>query len=173
MVVGPDVILAQGMATAGTLDVTMDSLTNGGHRWHGDEHRWHCTTWAVEALLRAASWHQVTRVGIAGRAQHLARGRPRSAVAVRSERQAMNPDFLNIDFGAFTWADNEDPPAGAGKPCIRVPCPSFVEGSIVHDDTFVPTLEDCRQAGGPWAGPEGRFYVERDGRVVLLRAEDV
>jgi predicted SAM-dependent methyltransferase len=65
MVVGPDVILAQGMATAGTLDVTMESLTNGGHRWHGDEHRWHCTTWAVEALLRAAGWSQVTRVGIA------------------------------------------------------------------------------------------------------------
>jgi hypothetical protein len=65
MVVGPDVIVAQGMATAGTLDVTMDSLTNGGHRWPGDEHRWHCTTWAIEALLRAASWHRVTRVGIA------------------------------------------------------------------------------------------------------------
>jgi predicted SAM-dependent methyltransferase len=64
MVVGPDVIVAQGMATAGTLDVTMDSLTNGGHRWHGDEHRWHCTTWAVEALLRAAGWREVTRVGI-------------------------------------------------------------------------------------------------------------
>lgn len=65
MVVGPDVILAQGMATAGTLDVTMDSLTNGGHRWHGDEHRWHCTTWGVEALLRAAGWRDVIRVGIA------------------------------------------------------------------------------------------------------------
>lgn len=64
MVVGPDVIVAQGMATAGTLDVTMESLTNGGHRWHGDEHRWHCTTWAVEALLRATGWSEVTRVGI-------------------------------------------------------------------------------------------------------------
>lgn len=65
MVVGPDIILAQGMAVAGTLDVTMDSLTNGGHRWHGDEHRWHCTTWAVEALLRTTGWSEVTRVGIA------------------------------------------------------------------------------------------------------------
>jgi hypothetical protein len=65
MVVGPDVVLAQGMATAGTLDVTMESLTNGGHRWHGDEHRWHCTTWAVEALLRVSGWSEVTRVGIA------------------------------------------------------------------------------------------------------------
>jgi predicted SAM-dependent methyltransferase len=65
MVVGPDVVVAQGMAIAGTLDVTMDSLTNGGHRWPGDEHRWHCTTWAVEALLRVSGWSEVTRVGIA------------------------------------------------------------------------------------------------------------
>ena len=64
MVVGPDVIVAQGMATAGTLDVTMDSLTNGGHRWPGDEHRWHCTTWAVEALLRATGWGNLTRYAI-------------------------------------------------------------------------------------------------------------
>lgn len=64
MVVGPDIILAEGLAAAGTLDVTMDSLTNGGHRWHGDEHRWHCTTWAVEALLRVTCWSEVQRVGI-------------------------------------------------------------------------------------------------------------
>jgi len=65
MVVGPDVILAQGMATAGTLDVTMESLTNGGHRWPGDEHRWHCTVWAVSALLKAAGWRNVSRLPIA------------------------------------------------------------------------------------------------------------
>lgn len=64
MVVGPDVLLAQGMAVAGTLDVTMESLTDGGHRWHGDEHKWHCTTWAVEKLLQVSGWQQVTRVGI-------------------------------------------------------------------------------------------------------------
>lgn len=65
MVVGPDIILAQGMEAAGTLDVSIDSLKNGGHRWPGDEHRWHCTTWAVEALLRATGWSEITRVGIA------------------------------------------------------------------------------------------------------------
>lgn len=65
MVVGPDLILAQGMAAAGTLDVTIDSLTNGGHRWHGDEHRWHCTQWAVAALLTAAGWRRVKRMAIA------------------------------------------------------------------------------------------------------------
>jgi hypothetical protein len=60
MVVGPDIILAEGLAVAGTLDVTMDSLINGGHRWHGDEHRWHCTTWAVESLLRVTGWRDVS-----------------------------------------------------------------------------------------------------------------
>lgn len=65
MVVGPDIILAEGLLAAGTLDVAMEGLTQGGHRWHGDEHRWHCTTWSVEALLRAAGWSEVTRVGIA------------------------------------------------------------------------------------------------------------
>jgi predicted SAM-dependent methyltransferase len=64
MAVGPDVILAQGMAVAGTLDVTMDSLENGGHRWPGDEHRWHCTQWGVERMLMATGWQQIKRIGI-------------------------------------------------------------------------------------------------------------
>ena len=64
MVVGPDVVLAQGMAVAGTLGVTMESLTSGGHRWHGDEHRWHCTQWCVVALLRAAGWTRITPMAI-------------------------------------------------------------------------------------------------------------
>jgi hypothetical protein len=63
MVVGPDCLIAQGMAVAGTLDVTMESLTHGGHRWPGDEHRWECTTFDVEELLRAGGWWP-TRVGI-------------------------------------------------------------------------------------------------------------
>jgi predicted SAM-dependent methyltransferase len=64
MVVGPDVILAQGMAVAGTLDVTMESLENGGHRWPGDEHRWHCTQWGIERLLMVTGWQQIKRMGI-------------------------------------------------------------------------------------------------------------
>lgn len=64
MVVGPDIVLAQDMATAGTLDVTMESLTNGGSRWPGDEHRWHCTGASIEALLRATCWTDITQVGI-------------------------------------------------------------------------------------------------------------
>lgn len=64
MVVGPDVLIAEGMAVAGTLDVSMESLINGGHRWIGDEHRWHCTTWDVMALLSATGWREVTQVGI-------------------------------------------------------------------------------------------------------------
>jgi hypothetical protein len=66
MVVGPDVVLAQGMATAGTLDVTMDSLTNGGHRWPGDEHRWHCTAQSILALLRVSGWTVTNDIGING-----------------------------------------------------------------------------------------------------------
>ena len=64
MVVGPDVILAQGMAVAGTLDVTMESLENGGHRWPGDEHRWHCTQWGIERMLLVTGWQQIKRIGI-------------------------------------------------------------------------------------------------------------
>lgn len=64
MIVGPDVLIAQGMAVAGTLDVTLESLTQGARRWTGDEHRWHCTTYDVEELCRSAGWTQVRRVGI-------------------------------------------------------------------------------------------------------------
>lgn len=64
MIVGPDVILAHGLAVAGTLDVTMESLENGGHRWPGDEHRWHCTQWAVQRMLLVTGWQQVKRMGI-------------------------------------------------------------------------------------------------------------
>jgi hypothetical protein len=64
MVVGPDVYIARGMAVAGTLDVTMESLENGAHRWPGDEHRWHCTTFAVERLLMTTGWSRIQRVGI-------------------------------------------------------------------------------------------------------------
>ncbi len=64
MVVGPDVIVAQGMAVAGTLDVTMDSLRYGAARWPGDEHRWECTGWAVERLLLVTGWERVRRIGI-------------------------------------------------------------------------------------------------------------
>jgi predicted SAM-dependent methyltransferase len=64
MVIGPDVLVAKEMAIAGTLDVTMDSLTNGGLRWPGDEHRWHCTASDVQALLRVSGWTTVEDVGI-------------------------------------------------------------------------------------------------------------
>lgn len=66
MVVGPDIIVAQAMSEAGTLDVTLDSLTNGGHRWPGDEHRWHCTAPAVEKLLEVTGWTNIVCVGING-----------------------------------------------------------------------------------------------------------
>ncbi len=64
MVVGPDVLLAQGMAVAGTLDRDIDSIKHGGFRWHGDEHMWQCTTYEVEALLRVSGWTQIEPMGI-------------------------------------------------------------------------------------------------------------
>jgi hypothetical protein len=64
MVVGPDLIRAQAMAEAGTLDVTMDSLRYGASRWPGDEHQWECTPGVVIRLLAACGWADVTEIGI-------------------------------------------------------------------------------------------------------------
>lgn len=61
-----------------------------------------------------------------------------------------------------------DDASAPGKPCHAVPCPPFGETQLEYDATFVPTLEDLRQAGGPYAGPPGYYYTIRDDRVVLL-----
>lgn len=34
----------------------------------------------------------------------------------------INPDYL-----AISWPDNGEPPPFAGKPCMRIPCPSFMD----------------------------------------------
>lgn len=64
MVVGPDVQIAQRMAEAGTLDVTMDSLRFGAGRWSGDVHRWECTTAGIVALLFTTGWRDVCPMSI-------------------------------------------------------------------------------------------------------------
>lgn len=64
MIVGPDVLIAQGMAEAGTLDVTMQSLTGGAGRWPGDEHRWHCSAMDLLLMLRYTGWTRRERMGI-------------------------------------------------------------------------------------------------------------
>ena len=66
MVVGPDVILAEGLAITNSLGIghTLDSIKHGGYRWHGDEHRWQCTQWDVAALLKAAGWQDIKRMSI-------------------------------------------------------------------------------------------------------------
>lgn len=64
MVVGPDLITAQAMAEAGTLDVTMDSLRYGAHRWDGDQHHWECTPTILVAMLEEAGWADIVDVGI-------------------------------------------------------------------------------------------------------------
>lgn len=64
MVVGPDVLKAEGLAVAGTLDRDIDSIKHGGMRWHGDEHRWQCTQWDIEMMLQFSGWREVRRMGI-------------------------------------------------------------------------------------------------------------
>ncbi len=67
MVVGPDVILAEGQAVTNDLGAghTLDSIKHGGYRWHGDEHRWQCTQWDVAALLHVSGWSKIQRLGVA------------------------------------------------------------------------------------------------------------
>lgn len=62
MVVGPDLDRARTLAAAGALDVTLDSLTQGAHRWPGDQHLWECTPRIVEDLLTAAGWRGIHEV---------------------------------------------------------------------------------------------------------------
>jgi len=64
MVVGPDLGRAQTMADVGTLDVTMESLRCGAHRWPGDEHQWECTPTILVAMLEEAGWHDIVEMGI-------------------------------------------------------------------------------------------------------------
>lgn len=64
MVVGPDCLIAEGMAVSGTLDVPIESLRYGAHRWPGDEHRWECSTQDIRALLHVTGWSAITTVGI-------------------------------------------------------------------------------------------------------------
>jgi len=64
MVVGPDVLVAQGMAMSGTLDVTLDSLKYGASRWPGDEHRWECAADDIAMLLRYTGWTGIENIGL-------------------------------------------------------------------------------------------------------------
>lgn len=64
MVVGPDVLVAKAMAENGTLDVTMDSLIHGGHRWPGDEHKWECSQGGVVKLLLESGWGEINPLSI-------------------------------------------------------------------------------------------------------------
>jgi predicted SAM-dependent methyltransferase len=64
MVVGPDVPKARAMARAGTLDVTLDELRLGAHRWPGDEHQWECDPSKVMEMLIDADWQEVTGLPI-------------------------------------------------------------------------------------------------------------
>lgn len=64
LIVGPDVNVAQAMADAGTLDVSMDSLRFGGHRWPGDEHKWESTREKTIELLQETGWGTIESISI-------------------------------------------------------------------------------------------------------------
>lgn len=64
MVVGPDLMLAEQMGAAGTLDRDIASIKYGGCRWPGDEHRWQCTGLDVAAMLHITGWRKIEDVGI-------------------------------------------------------------------------------------------------------------
>lgn len=64
LVVGPDIKIASEMEKAGTLNVTMNELKHGGHRWPGDEHRWECTSEKVIELLTETGWRDIQPISI-------------------------------------------------------------------------------------------------------------
>jgi len=64
MIVGPDLDRARTLLAVGALDVTLESLQFGGHRWPGDEHRWECLPVVIEDLLTATGWRDITEIGI-------------------------------------------------------------------------------------------------------------
>jgi len=66
MAVGPDVDAARAMIADGTFDYTyhsLETITDGGHRWPGDDHLWQTTGPAVADMLRGAGWPVVTDLG--------------------------------------------------------------------------------------------------------------
>lgn len=64
LIVGPDIEVATAMHNAGTLEVPLDSLRFGGHRWDGDDHKWECTTARIVAILKDTGWKDIQNIGI-------------------------------------------------------------------------------------------------------------
>lgn len=64
MIVGPDLNRARLLAEVGKLDVTLDSLQFGGHRWPGDEHRWECIPEIIIEMLTATGWQNISEFSI-------------------------------------------------------------------------------------------------------------
>ena len=66
LVVGPDLAKATEMQAAGiVLEVPLEHIRDGSHRWSGDEHRWAPDADSTGALLKQAGWVQVTTVDVA------------------------------------------------------------------------------------------------------------
>lgn len=65
MIVGPDVLIAQGLEISQTLEVPLEQIRHGAGRWEGDVHRWECTSFAILRLLQVTGWGDIKNVGIA------------------------------------------------------------------------------------------------------------
>ncbi len=65
MVVGPDVVMAEGLAFGGILEgITLGELKYGASRWPGDEHRWECSELDIRIMLDLTGWVDIVNVGI-------------------------------------------------------------------------------------------------------------
>lgn len=65
MVVGPDVVRAERMYAAGDLSAEWLRLVKeGGHRWPGDQHLWHCEPHTLIRLLADAGWGNIREIPV-------------------------------------------------------------------------------------------------------------
>lgn len=64
MIVGPDCLIAAGMAVSQTLEVPLEQIRHGADRWEGDVHRWECTRQGIQRLLLLTGWKNVKVLGI-------------------------------------------------------------------------------------------------------------
>ncbi len=64
LIVGPDLDMARQMQDEGVLDVPMDGLLHGAHRWPGDEHQWESRPAPVRNMLHLTGWVNIREIPI-------------------------------------------------------------------------------------------------------------
>ena len=117
MVVGPDVVVAEGMALTGSLDVTLGELKYGASRWPGDEHRWECAELDLRSMLRLTGWVGITNVGInqVPSLWPVADRRPQWQCAISAKRSVASGPCYYCDPEKFGWCESCHRQDGAVK----------------------------------------------------------